>query len=71
MQLFNAQTKRGYITLKDGKIVMYNILEQKLLTDANTDQDESIAKLKSAMFNEGILKSLRSKYKTEIFIEGL
>ena len=71
VQLFNTQSKQGYITLKDGKIVMYNILEQKLLTNINTTEDESIIRLKSAMFNEGIIKSLQNKYKTEIFMEGL
>ena len=50
---------------------MYNILEQKLLDTTNTNQNDSIVKLKSAMFNEGLIKKLQNKYKTEIFIKGL
>ena len=70
-QLFNTQKKRGFISLKDGKVVLYNILEQKMLKDSNINQDDSIKKIKSAMFNEGLLKNLQNKYKTEIFIQGL
>ena len=71
MQLFNKQEKRGIISLKDGKVVLYNILEQKLLKNSNTNQDNSIMKLKSASFNEGLISNLQNKYKTEIFIQGL
>jgi len=71
MQLFNKQEKRGIISLKDGKVVLYNILEQKLLENINSNQDDSIVKLKSAMFNEGLISTLQNKYKTEIFIQGL
>ncbi len=70
-QLFNKQEKRSLIALSSGKIVLYNILEQKLLTNTNNNQDELIMKLKSAMFNEGLIKNLQSKYTTEIFVEGL
>ena len=69
--LFTADKKRGYITLKNGNIIMYNVLEQKLLNKTNTNKDNNIARLKSAMFNEGLVKNLQNKYKTEIFIQGL
>jgi len=71
IQLFNTQKKRGFIALKDGKIILYNVLEQKLLLKTNNNQDDSILRLKSAMFNEGMIKSLQNKYQTEIFIQGL
>jgi len=70
-QLFNSQKKRGIITLKGGKVIVYNILEQKILNVSNNNQDISITRLKSAMFNDGLIKNLQNKYKTEIFIEGL
>ena len=70
-QLFMSQKKRGFIDINNGKIVLYNILEQKLLDNSNNNEDDSILKIKSAMFNEGLIKSLQNKYKTEIFIEGL
>jgi peptidyl-prolyl cis-trans isomerase D len=71
MQLFNQQQKIGYIALNNGKIVLYNILEQKLLDKLDNGQDNSILKIKNAMFNEGLIKALQNKYQTEIFIQGL
>ena len=70
-KLFTSKKRRDYITLESGDIVMYNILEQKLLNKTNTNQNNSIVRLKSAMFNEGLIKNLQNKYKTEIFIQGL
>lgn len=69
--LVAKESKKGYITLESGSVVMYNILEQKLLNNDNSDQNNVIGRLKSTMFNEGLMKNLQSKYKTEIFIEGL
>jgi len=68
--LFNQQNKKGYIVLKSGKIVLFNILEQKLLNNEDTNQSDTIARLKSAMFNDGLINSLRNRYHTEIFIQG-
>jgi len=70
-KLFVSDKKRSFITLKDGKIVLYNILEQKLLNNKNSNQSDVITRLKSTMFSEGLLKTLQNKYKTEIFIKGL
>ena len=70
-QLFTKQDKRSFIALSNGKIVLYNILEQKLLTNDNNNQDDALAKMKTDMFSDGVIKSLHSKYNTEIFIEGL
>jgi len=70
-QLFMGQTKRGFIDLQNGKIVLYDILEQKLLSKKNNIKNDSILQLKSSMFSEGLIKNLQNKYKTEIFIEGL
>jgi len=71
MALFTSQDKRGFIPLESGNVVLYNILEQKLLNNTNISSDNPIVKLKSAMFNEGLIKKLQNKYKTEIFIQGL
>jgi peptidyl-prolyl cis-trans isomerase D len=69
-QLFNSQQKRGFIPLQNGKIVLYNVMEQKLLSNSDS-KDNSIVGLKSSMFNEGLIKNLNNIYHTEIFIEGL
>ena len=71
VKLFTQDKKRGFVLLDSGKVVLYNILEQKLLDSTKTNQNETVVKIKSAMFNEGLIKNLQNKYKTEIFIEGL
>ncbi|WP_324170734.1 peptidylprolyl isomerase [Sulfurimonas sp.] len=71
ISLFSSKEKKGFIILKNGNVVLYNILEQKLLSNTNTNPNNSIVRLKSALFNEGIVKNLQNKYKTEIFLEGL
>ncbi len=69
--LFSSEKKRSYITLNSGKIVLYSILEQKLLTNTQKDLNSSLMKLKSDIFNQGLIKNLQNKYQTEIFIQGL
>ena len=70
-KLFVSDKKRSFIGLSNGKIVLYNILEQKLLTNKNNNVSDTVAKLKSTMFNEGLIKTLQNKYQTEIYIQGL
>jgi len=69
-KLFMSDKKRSYVQLSNAKVVLYDILEQKLLNTTNNDGNE-IAKLKSAMFNECLIKNLQNKYQTEIFMQGL
>ncbi len=71
VQLFMQDKKRGFIPLNENTIVLYNILEQKLLKKDRIKQDDTIAKIKSTMFYEGLIKDLNNKYQTEIFIQGL
>jgi len=70
-KLFVSKDKRSYIVLNSGKIILYDILEQKLLDNSNIDQGKLVTRLKSTLFNEGLIKNLQNKYKTEIFIQGL
>ena len=70
-KLFVSKEKRSFIVLNSGKIILYDILEQKLLDNSNSDQSNLVKKLKSAMFNEGLIKNLQNRYNTEIFIQGL
>lgn len=69
--LFTTQNKRGFVALESGNVVMYNILEQKMLTNTSDNQENPIARVKSTMFNDGLIKNLQNRYKTEIFIQGL
>jgi len=70
-KLFTNDKKRAYIVLNSGKIVLYYILEQKLLDKSNNDLASSVKKLKSGMFNKALIKTLEKQYQTEIFIQGL
>ncbi|MCK9492244.1 MAG: SurA N-terminal domain-containing protein [Sulfurimonas sp.] len=69
--LFATKQKRGFISLNSGKIVLYNILEQKLLNNTNNNSNNPIVRIKGNLFNEGLVKNLQNKYKSEIFIQGL
>ncbi len=70
-QLFAQQTKRGSITLDNNKIVLFHILEQKLLKTSQTDQANGALRLKSTLLDQGLIKTLEGKYPVEIYIEGL
>jgi hypothetical protein len=69
-KLFDSQKKRDFTELSDGKIVLYTIMEQKLLQKKN-DETNSLLGLKNNIFGEGMMKNLHNKYPTEIFIKGL
>lgn len=70
-KLFVSNTKRSYIVLNSGKIVLFYILEQRLLDNSNNNSGNLVAKFKHSMFNEALIKTLQNKYQTEIFIQGL
>ena len=70
-KLFVSDKKKGFITLNNGNVVLYNILEQKMLPNTNIKLNGEMSKLKSAIFNEGLIKKLQNMYQTEIYIKGL
>jgi len=67
-KLFTSSKKRSYVVLNSGKIVLFYILEQKLLTKKQNDLNNSMTKMKSGIFNEVLIKTLEKKYPTETFI---
>ena len=69
--LFKSQNKQGYNPLQNGKVVVYNILEQKLLQTSDKKQDDTMLQLKSAQFSNGLLENLKNRYEAQIFIEGI
>jgi len=69
-KLFVRGDKNSFVALNNGKIVLYNILEQKLLANSYDDTDP-IKQIKTAEFNKGLIQTLQSKYQTEIFMKGL
>lgn len=70
-KLFLSNKKNSYTALNSGKIVLYNILEQKMLNKTNDNQSENIVNLKNNIFSEALIKELQNKYQTEIFVKGL
>ncbi len=68
--LFAQQEKRGYIKLKGEKIVLFNILEQKLLKKENNTQERNVLRLKTSLLNDGLLKKLEARYPVTSYLEG-
>lgn len=69
--LFLSQKKEDSITLSDGSVILYRVLEQKMLNNTNSNESDEMLSLKSNLFNEALIKALANRYKVQIFIEGL
>ncbi len=68
--LFAQQEKRGFIELKGNKIVLFNILEQKLLEKENMTQEKNVLRLKTSLLNDGLLKKLEAQYPVTSYLKG-
>ena len=74
-KLFGSDKEKGYIIVEDGKVVLYNILDQKLVQKSKLDKnrafitDNSI-KVKETLLNSTILDTLQKSYDIEIFYKG-
>jgi peptidyl-prolyl cis-trans isomerase D len=72
-KLFTSNKEKGIITLLD-KVVVYNILEQKLQSiDANRTEDikQTVNQVKRRAFESNLLEMLDKQYPTEVYVEGL
>ena len=72
-KLFTSNKEKGIISVSD-KVIVYNIIEQKVLpTDENqTDVvKQTVNQMKKKTFESNLLKMLDSKYPTEVYIGGL
>ena len=70
-KLFNTDKKSSYIVLNSGKIILYKIVKQKLLTDVEYDKIVKLDNLKNSIFNESLIKNLNNTFNTKILVEGL
>jgi len=72
-KLFTSNKENGIISVVD-KVVVYNILEQKLLS-VDVNQTEMISKtaddMKKKTFESNLLKMLDDQYPTEVYMGGL
>jgi peptidyl-prolyl cis-trans isomerase D len=72
-KLFTSSKEKGIISVFD-KVIVYNILEQKLLPmDENQTGfvKETVNKLKQATFESNLIKMLDKQYPTEVYMGGL
>ena len=69
-KLFSATQKKGFIPVSESKLVLFNIIDQKIIATEDEDQATQVARLKSSIFNDALLKMLESEYKIESFVEG-
>ncbi|HIQ46703.1 MAG TPA: hypothetical protein EYH57_03685 [Sulfurovum sp.] len=72
-KLFTSSKEKGIISLLD-KVIVYNILEQKLLpTDENQSNfvNQTVNTLKESTFEANLIKMLHKKYPTEVYMGGL
>ena len=72
-KLFTSSKEKGIISVED-KVVVYNVLEQKL-TPMDINQTElvkqTVDKLKQNTFESNLIKMLDKKYPTETYVNGL
>ncbi|MCL4431727.1 MAG: SurA N-terminal domain-containing protein [Epsilonproteobacteria bacterium] len=70
-KLFATKQKQGFLTLKSGNVILYNVLEQKLLQDKAVAEENTAMKLKGNLLNQKLMKMLESKYPVKIYAEGI
>lgn len=69
-QLFASSQKRGFIPLNDAKIVLYDIVEQKLMENVQETEAMQVARLKASVFNASLIKMLENKFTIESYVGG-
>ncbi len=72
-KLFTSSKEKGIISVSN-KVVVYNLLEQKLLPmDENQTSfvKQTVNKLKQSTFESNLIKMLHKKYPTEVYMGGL
>ncbi len=72
-KLFTSSKEKGIIGVSD-KVIVYKILEQKLLAADENKTDlvkQTVNQVKQNIFESNLLKILDKKYPTEVYMEGL
>ena len=72
--VFDNTNKKGYKVI-DGKAIVYEVLEQKLLNKDKAKQyvsliSENISQVKQAELNQNLIKKLAAAYKVEQYYKG-
>ena len=72
-KLFTSTKEKGIISILD-KVIVYNIMEQKLLPMDTNKTDfvkDNVNQMKKRTFETNLIKMLDTKYPTEVYMEGL
>jgi len=72
-KLFTSSKEKGIISVLD-KVIVYNIMEQKLLPMDENKTDvakQTVNQMKKNIFETNLMKMLDEKYPTEVYAEGL
>jgi len=72
-KLFTSNKEKGIISVLE-KVIVYDILEQKILTKSDVNQteiDTTVKSLKKKLFDTNLHKMLAKLYPTETYMEGL
>ena len=73
-KLFISNKEKGMINISDNKIVVYNILDQKIeVADQNKTDiiKPTVDKLKTEIFQSNLIEQLNQKYQTQLYRKGL
>jgi len=69
-KLFGVSQAKGFIPLSDTKLVLFNIIDQKLTADTAPINPVEVAKLKASIFDASLIKMLEEKFKVESYVGG-
>jgi len=72
--LFISNKEKAIIELSDKKVIVYNILDQKIdIVDNNMSKiiEPIVNKLKTELYQTNLIDKLNSKYQTEVYVKGL
>jgi len=73
-KLFTSQKEKGIISI-EGKVIVYSIVEQKLVSKDKGEKSDFVKKtadqIKGQDFQSNLLKSLEQKYTIEKFVGGI
>ena len=72
-KLFTSTKEKGIISVSD-KVIVYKVLEQKLLPMDGNKTDlvkQTVNQVKQNIFESNLVKALDEKYPTEVYMEGL
>jgi len=72
-KLFTSTKEKGIISISD-KVIVYSVIEQKLLPMDENKTDlvkQTVNQVKQNIFESNLVKALDEKYPTEVYMEGL